>query len=476
MFAAETRGLRVTAARRRASARAGRAREPARRSRERSHRACCNACDWRSRCSRIRRWCCSTSPEVISTRAGRTMLTDWWSALRADRLVMIATNEEGSGALADRRSSSPAAVWAILRKECRSEWRTRYGLNAALLFAVTSLTSVSFAVGRLGDRPDVLSALLWVVLLFAALASLSHAFVREVEGRTMILLRLIASPTAIATGKLLFNLLFLGVIELVTVPLFLILMGAPAPAWGRSSALLTLGSLALGTGATPDVGAIIAQTRGAGRPVRRCIVSDPVAGGRGGGERDAGAVERRLGGRRAALAGGIRASPCSRPASCSTTTSGRTDDDPAGTAARVDRRVDSCGVPVGAARTACWTNDTRALLPHPVRVGHGAGARVVDGPQRAVPASRGYRARSPGRRRRRDRPPILCGGDDQRIAVGEGDVGCVLELGSTRNIDLLPAARLRAYLALRSSIDQPERRALGCRRSIPPSPSCRCRS
>ena len=159
------------------------------------------------------------------------------------------------------RSSSPAAVWAILRKECRSEWRTRYGLNAALLFAVTSLTSVSFAVGRLGDRPDVLSALLWVVLLFAALASLSHTFVREVEGRTMILLRLIASPTAIATGKLLFNLLFLGVIELVTVPLFLILMGAPAPAWGPFLGALTLGSLALGTGATL-VGAIIAQTRG----------------------------------------------------------------------------------------------------------------------------------------------------------------------------------------------------------------------
>jgi len=62
-------------------------------------------------------------------------------------------------------SSSAAAVWAILRKECRSEWRTRYGLNAALLFAVTTLTGVSFAVGRLPDRTDLLAALLMVVLL-----------------------------------------------------------------------------------------------------------------------------------------------------------------------------------------------------------------------------------------------------------------------------------------------------------------------
>jgi len=160
-------------------------------------------------------------------------------------------------------SSSAAAVWAILRKECRSEWRTRYGLNAALLFAVATLTSVSFAVGRLTDRADLLSALLWVVLLFATLASLSHAFVREVEGHTLTLLRLVASPTAIALGKLLFNLVFLAVIEAVTVPLFLVLTGAPAPRWVPFLALLALGTVALGC-ATTLIGALIAQTRGRG--------------------------------------------------------------------------------------------------------------------------------------------------------------------------------------------------------------------
>jgi heme exporter protein B len=160
-------------------------------------------------------------------------------------------------------SNSLGAVWAVLRKECRSEWRTRYGLNAALLFAVTTLTAVSFTVGHLTDRTDLLGALLWVVLLFAALSSLSHTFVREVEGKTDMLLRLVASPTAISLGKLLFNLLFLGVIELVTVPLYLMLMGAPAPRMGAFLGLLALGSVALAAGATL-VAAIIAQTRGRG--------------------------------------------------------------------------------------------------------------------------------------------------------------------------------------------------------------------
>jgi len=160
-------------------------------------------------------------------------------------------------------SSSGRAVWAILRKECRSEWRTRYGLNAALLFAVTSLASTSFAVGRMSDRPDVLAALLWVVLLFAALASLAHTFVRETEGHTMVLMRLVASPTAIAMGKLIFNLLFLVSIELVTLPLFLAFMGAPPPRCGAWLAILALANVALAAASTL-VAAVIAQTRGRG--------------------------------------------------------------------------------------------------------------------------------------------------------------------------------------------------------------------
>ncbi len=184
-------------------------------------------------------------------------------------------------------SNSGAAVWAILRKECRSEWRTRYGLNAALLFAVTTLTAVSFAAGRLPDRTDLLAALLWIVLLFAALAALAHAFVREVEGHTMTLLRLVASPTSIALGKLLFNLLFLLLLELVTVPLFLVLMEAPPVRWGPFLLVLALGSVALAA-TTTLVGAVVAQARGRGAlfaavslPLLMVVLAAGVSGVRG---------------------------------------------------------------------------------------------------------------------------------------------------------------------------------------------------
>lgn len=79
----------------------------------------------------------------------------------------------------------------------------------------------------------------------------------------MLMLRLVASPTEIATGKLFFNLLFLLVVEAVTVPLFMILTGAPPVRWGTFLAVLGLGTISLAASSTL-VGAVIAQTRGRG--------------------------------------------------------------------------------------------------------------------------------------------------------------------------------------------------------------------
>ena len=183
-------------------------------------------------------------------------------------------------------SSSTATVWAILRKECRSEWRTRYGLNAAVLFAVTALTAVTFAAGRMPDQPGMLAALLWITLLFAALSSMSHAFVREMESRTLLVLRLVASPTEIALGKLLFNLVFLVVVEVITVPLFLVLTGAPPVRWAPFLLILGLGTVSLAASSTL-VGAVIAQTRSRGAlfagvslPLLLPVLASGVAGTR----------------------------------------------------------------------------------------------------------------------------------------------------------------------------------------------------
>jgi heme exporter protein B len=155
------------------------------------------------------------------------------------------------------------AAWAVFAKDVRSELRTRYALNALVLFAASTAVAVSFAVPQLGLQRDVQavviqSALLWIALLFAALNGLSRSFVQEEERRTSLALRLSAPPLAVYLGKLLFNLVLLVVLDTVTTLLFLAFLRVEIGNVGLFVAMLTAGSVCLAT-ATTLLAAIIAQ-------------------------------------------------------------------------------------------------------------------------------------------------------------------------------------------------------------------------
>lgn len=121
------------------------------------------------------------------------------------------------------------AAWAVLRKDLRSELRTRYALNALAMFALTVVLVVSFYVGpRLAPRdplaPVIHATLLWIALFFSALTGLGRAFVQEEEAQTATFLRLHAPPLAVFVGKWLLNILLLLVVSIgVTLLLYLFL-------------------------------------------------------------------------------------------------------------------------------------------------------------------------------------------------------------------------------------------------------------
>jgi heme exporter protein B len=157
---------------------------------------------------------------------------------------------------------------AVAAKDLRAEFRTKVAVNSLGLFALTTLVAVAYAVGpyRIAaeDRPHLLSVLLWIVLLFAALAGLDRSFVKEEESHTAPLLRLSATPLAVWAGKLLYNLVLLYLLMAAVVPLFIVLMGfrVELPPW--FILLLIAGGFALAVTAT-IVAAIIARaiSRGA---------------------------------------------------------------------------------------------------------------------------------------------------------------------------------------------------------------------
>jgi heme exporter protein B len=155
------------------------------------------------------------------------------------------------------------AAWAIVAKDVRSELRTRYALNAMLLFAASTAMAVSLGVGFLGLRRDteallIQATLLWVALLFAALNGLSRSFVQEEERRTMLALRLAAPPAAVYLGKLLFNLLLLLVLDTVTSLLFIGFVRVEVGHVALFVVVLLLGSVCLAT-TTTLLAAIIAR-------------------------------------------------------------------------------------------------------------------------------------------------------------------------------------------------------------------------
>lgn len=155
------------------------------------------------------------------------------------------------------------AGWAVLRKDLRSELRTRYAFNTLVLFAAGTAVAVSLGVGFLGLRRDEQSlalqaALLWVALLFAALNGLARSFVQEEETRTLPALRLAAPATAVYLGKLWFNLALLVLLDLVTTLLFVVFVRVGIGNLGLFISLLAAGSLALAT-ATTILAAIIAR-------------------------------------------------------------------------------------------------------------------------------------------------------------------------------------------------------------------------
>jgi heme exporter protein B len=156
---------------------------------------------------------------------------------------------------------------AIWLRDLRSEFRTRYSLNAILMFAVTTLVAVSFSIGSFrieeAERPFLYSVLLWIILTFSALSGLSRSFVKEEEAGTIDVLKLSARPQAVFLGKLFFNLTLLGALGLVIVPAFILFMAYQINLPGFFIAVVISGGLGLGAGTT-IIAAIIAQASARG--------------------------------------------------------------------------------------------------------------------------------------------------------------------------------------------------------------------
>ena len=153
--------------------------------------------------------------------------------------------------------------WAVLEKDVRLEMRSRYALNMLLMFVLSSLLLIAFAIGKETVSERMQSALLWIVILFSASIGLGRSFVAEEERGTVLLLQLNVPGSQVFAGKLIFNFLLLLAVDVVALVVFAVLLNMVIEDLALLALCLFTGSLGL-AGATTLLAAIIARATNKG--------------------------------------------------------------------------------------------------------------------------------------------------------------------------------------------------------------------
>ena len=114
-------------------------------------------------------------------------------------------------------------VLAIVRKDFLLNLRRRATFAAMMMFALTTVASLSLSTGGALLDEKFLAALLWIVIFFAAGAGLAGTFDDEAQAGTLPTLKLYGDAQAILFGKMSMAFLSLIALSIFILPIFLIL-------------------------------------------------------------------------------------------------------------------------------------------------------------------------------------------------------------------------------------------------------------
>ncbi|MBP1908635.1 heme exporter protein CcmB [Methanolobus bombayensis] len=116
----------------------------------------------------------------------------------------------------------------IAAKDLRSEFRTKQMLNSMLIFSLIVIVIFSISFGDVLSQTELVEKLapgvLWVAFTFAGTLGLSRSFAGEMENGCLEGLKL--SPidrSSIYIGKTISNAILMFIVELLTIPIFIVL-------------------------------------------------------------------------------------------------------------------------------------------------------------------------------------------------------------------------------------------------------------
>ncbi len=121
-------------------------------------------------------------------------------------------------------------VFAIVAKDVAAELRTREMLSSMFVFSLLVILIFNFAFDLRAENQRTLApGVLWVAIAFAGMLGLSRSFITEKDrGSIEGLLLTPVDRSAIFLGKMLGNVLFITVVEVIISPIFMVLFNLSA--------------------------------------------------------------------------------------------------------------------------------------------------------------------------------------------------------------------------------------------------------
>lgn len=184
-------------------------------------------------------------------------------------------------AVAVKKPSTWAQYKALLRKDLSQELHTKEMLTSMGLYALLVLIVYGAALAQAGNGVDIAKlsgGLLWVVVLFTSLLGLNRSFAHEKEqGCLEGMLLIPMDRSVIFLAKATANLIFLLIVEAITVPLFFFFFLSSAqlaPSWPLMIVSLLVGTVGI-AGLGTLLSTITVNTRG--KDVMLAVLFIPLA-------------------------------------------------------------------------------------------------------------------------------------------------------------------------------------------------------
>lgn len=115
-------------------------------------------------------------------------------------------------------------LFVVIKKDIITEYRTKEVINAALIFALMLVIVFSFTLeAGLGLEKKISGGIFWIAVTFAGILSFNKTIGTETDnGNFQALMLAPVDRSAVFFGKVISNMLFLLLVEIILIPLFLV--------------------------------------------------------------------------------------------------------------------------------------------------------------------------------------------------------------------------------------------------------------